>query len=55
MINTNDCYMKFRHEYEYVTNYDIDEIIFPRLHSTNSFEIIDKKDCHTIITNRYKS
>ena len=29
-MNTNDCYMHYRYEYEYVTNYDFDELIFPR-------------------------
>ena len=29
-INTNDCFYNFKYEYEYVTNYDFDEIILPR-------------------------
>jgi hypothetical protein len=33
-INTNDCYTNFQYEYEYVTNYDFDEIIFPRSYDT---------------------
>ncbi len=36
-LNTNDCLLKFKYEYEYVSNYDIDEIIFPRLFGTNYF------------------
>ncbi len=28
-INTNDCYLNFRHVYEVVTNYDFDEFIWP--------------------------
>jgi hypothetical protein len=38
-LNTNDCYMRFRHQYEYVTNYDIDEIIFPRLLPTHQLNL----------------
>jgi hypothetical protein len=30
-INTNDCYLNYKYEYEYVSNYDFDEFIFPRL------------------------
>ena len=29
-MNTNDCYLKFKHRYEFVSNLDFDEIIFPR-------------------------
>ena len=27
---TNDCYFKLRHSYAYVTNFDFDELLFPR-------------------------
>jgi hypothetical protein len=38
-INTNDCYLKFKHQYEYVSNLDFDEIIFPRKQNvTTSFD-----------------
>jgi hypothetical protein len=30
-LNTNDCYINFRHLYEIVTNYDYDEFIWPRV------------------------
>ena len=33
----NDCYMKTRYVYEYVTNYDFDEIIFPRQMQINDY------------------
>jgi hypothetical protein len=33
-INTNDCYMHYRNEYEYVTNFDFDELFFPREYET---------------------
>ena len=29
-INTNDCYLSLKYVYEYVSNYDFDEFIFPR-------------------------
>ena len=29
-INTNDCYLNHKYVYEYVSNYDFDEIILPR-------------------------
>jgi len=29
-LQTNDCLLRLKHEYQYVTNYDVDEIIFPR-------------------------
>jgi hypothetical protein len=37
-MNSNDCLLKFKYEYEYITNYDIDEIIFPRLSGTNDYQ-----------------
>ena len=29
-LQSNDCFLKFKHNYEYVVNYDIDEFILPR-------------------------
>ena len=29
-FQSNDCLLKFKYEYEFVSNYDIDEVIFPR-------------------------
>lgn len=34
-LSTNDCLLGFKYEYEFTTNYDIDEIIFPRKYNTN--------------------
>jgi len=34
MTATNDCFTNFKYEYEFVTNYDFDELIFPRKHPT---------------------
>ena len=36
-ICTNDCLIDFKYKYEFTTNYDIDEIIFPRKLNTNDF------------------
>lgn len=49
---SNDCLMKSKFEFEYLTNYDFDEIIFPRVHNTKWLtEISTKKKC----TNKDKS
>ena len=43
---SNDCLMKSKFEFEYLTNYDFDEFIFPRLFNTKYLtDIIGKKDC----------
>lgn len=34
-ICTNDCLLNFKYEYEFATNYDFDEFIFPRKFPTN--------------------
>lgn len=36
-ICTNDCLIDFKYKYEFTTNYDIDEVIFPRKYKTNDF------------------
>jgi hypothetical protein len=36
MICTQDCYAEYRNEYEYVTNYDFDELILPRMNGYNT-------------------
>lgn len=33
---TNDCFTNFKYTYEFVTNYDFDELIFPRKNSINN-------------------
>ena len=40
-LNTNDCYMHYRNEYEFVTNMDFDELFFPRQHETRSVSNIN--------------
>jgi hypothetical protein len=39
--NDNDCYYNFRYEFEYVTNHDADEIIYPRIFETNDLKAHD--------------
>ena len=34
-INTNACYLQHKYNYEFLTNLDLDEIIFPRLYDLN--------------------
>jgi hypothetical protein len=34
-VCTNECLINYRYEYEFLTNYDIDEIIFPRNFTTS--------------------
>jgi hypothetical protein len=38
---TNACYASFRYSYEYVTNYDFDEVIFPRRLQTNDLRTFE--------------
>ena len=39
-ICSNDCLMKFKHVYEFVSNYDFDEIIFPRQIETTNEDLM---------------
>jgi hypothetical protein len=48
-INTNDCYTHFQHDYEYVTNYDVDELIMPRTHKTRDTTI--RVECNQSFSN----
>jgi hypothetical protein len=57
-INTNDCYLNFKYEYEYTSNYDIDEFVFPRLdHTIDQINLFDSvrqtqnKTCNPIKIN----
>ena len=52
-LQTNDCYLSFKYVYEYVTNYEIDEIIMPRIGDslTKDFDKCEEKiDCTSIKT-----
>ena len=46
-LHTNDCYLSLKYIYEFVTNYDLDELIFPRHHnSSNNFDKCEQNfDC----------
>ena len=37
VICTNDCLLGFKYQYEFTTNYDIDEVIFPRKFNSNDY------------------
>jgi hypothetical protein len=41
----NDCYLNFKYEYELLTSYDVDEIIFPRFNSLNNLKNFQNFDC----------
>ena len=48
MICSLDCYQHFRHQYEYVTNYDFDELILPRRRGynfTHDLERLEQVQC----------
>ncbi|RNA26800.1 hypothetical protein BpHYR1_000760 [Brachionus plicatilis] len=43
---TNDCLMKSKFEYEYLTNFDFDEFIFPRMYHTKRVtELTTDQNC----------
>ena len=41
----NDCYLNFKYEYELLTSYDVDEIIFPRLNLMDNLKKFESFDC----------
>ncbi|RNA02410.1 hypothetical protein BpHYR1_038321 [Brachionus plicatilis] len=41
-LNSNDCLMKNHHEYQYISNYDFDEFIFPRSFETDHVKNVNK-------------
>lgn len=41
MICTQDCYSQYRNEFEYVTNYDFDELILPRMNGYDKNRNLD--------------
>lgn len=46
-LHSNDCLMKNLHEYQYISNYDFDEFIFPRSFYTDHIRNINKtKVCY---------
>ena len=43
-LQSNDCFLKFKHNYEFVVNYDIDEFILPRqIESESNSQLIISK------------
>ena len=47
----NDCYLNYKYEYELLTNYDIDEIIFPRFNFMDNLKKFELFDCAGEIQN----
>jgi hypothetical protein len=45
IVCLNDCLMNFKYEYEFMTNYDFDEFIFPRKFKTDDYERYDSFKC----------
>ena len=50
-INDNDCFMHYKYEYEYVTNFDFDDLVFPRYYNTNDFALNDSCTKNKSISN----
>lgn len=47
-VCTNDCLLNFKHQYEFITNYDFDEFIFPRKLKTNDYKDFNTNNCHDL-------
>lgn len=56
IVNTNACLTNFKYEYEFMTNYDFDEILFPRVHMLNDYSnhSLDCKENKPLEYNIYK-
>lgn len=55
---TNDCFKRFKSTHQLVTNYDVDEFIFPRHFKSNDlapFEQIVASKCENVLNNRNTS
>lgn len=47
----NDCLTNFKYQYEFMTNYDFDEILFPRMLKTNDYSLTrNQGDCNSLST-----
>ena len=54
IICTNDCLLGFKYQYEFTTNYDIDEVIFPRKFYSNDYSYFNSlKDCNQSLSKFY--
>lgn len=51
-LHVNDCFMRYKYSYEYLTAYDFDELIFPRSTSRNDIYISNKMKCEENINNK---
>lgn len=54
-ICLNDCLTNFKYQYEFMTNYDFDEFIFPRKFKTTDYVRFDNKTdkCESVKSNKY--
>jgi hypothetical protein len=50
-LHLNDCFMRFKYAYEYLTAYDFDELIFPRWAPRNEIFTSNNMKCETNMTN----
>ena len=48
-ICMNDCYINYKYKYELLTNYDIDEVIFPRLMQMNETKKYESLHCNKVL------
>jgi hypothetical protein len=42
---TNTCYMNIKNEYEFVSNFDFDEFVFPRFKKTSDYSSFNSLNC----------
>jgi hypothetical protein len=47
----NDCFQNYKHNYKYLTNYDIDEFIFPRQFNKNHFHELSERELTAVVLN----
>ena len=50
-ITLNDCFIVFRHKYEFIAHYDLDELLLPRRYNINEFS--EKKHALTCSNTNY--
>lgn len=53
-VCTNDCLLRFKYDYEFTTNYDFDELIFPRKLATNDYDAFADSNATSVNFNLYE-